>query len=200
MKNEIFKKIRNENILLIIFFGVMPIILLFFISSIFSKIFRAKESEYIRNLPFEMTEDDSFNKSFEDFEYVKDVFINDDKIDFITMEKNLEICAMYYEPRFSRNRENLIPSPSDKIEIYAEFLKKHHTIIGEITRKDNAIRFESAGFEFGKWRYFDTGYVYSPDVDLSALSEENLRSLGYLGVNKTKHPHWYSYGLAGTLF
>ena len=200
MKNEIFKKIRNENILLIIFFGVMPIILLFFISSIFSKMFRAKESEYIRNLPFETTEDDSFNKSFEDFAYVKDVFINDDKIDFITMEKNLEISALYYEPRFSRNRENLIPSPSNKIEIYTEFLQKHHTMIGSIERKDDSVRFCSSGFEFGKWRYFDTGYVYSPDVDLSALSEENLRRLGYLGVNKMKHPHWYSYGLAGTLF
>ena len=36
-----------------------------------------------------------------------------------------------------------------------------------------------------------SGNVYSPELNLSILTEDELHSVGYKHVEKTKHEHWY---------
>ena len=49
------------------------------------------------------------------------------------------------------------------------------------------------------WRLKDCGFVYSPDINLSTLTDEELSILGLACARKTEFNNWFFYGFLGTL-
>ena len=100
---------------------------------------------------------------------------------------------------------------------YTKNLHKHRYVSDELYQKDvyrnellkrfdakqmvvNFVFFQECSPDlFGRRLLTDCGFVYSPDIDLSDLTREELSVFGIAGVKATGFADWYFYGLRGSL-
>lgn len=142
---------------------------------------------------------EEFENTFPEFEEMRDLIQTDPDIIIIKywtdnnfkiyFKPGKDVCSNFerYQAFFEKNKFVGVISYRGK-KIDPDIGRKYNIISNEI----NIVFFTDKIYDFLLgYSLLYSGNVYSPELNLSILTEDELHSVGYKHVEKTKHEHWY---------